>query len=135
MCSSDLRQLYPSDGAFRFKVSREAWHGSLGFMLVEMGFPLNTPHEGLPLACAVENRDLNLVRYMLQRNADPNLADTQRQGNSPLHLAVLHMQPDMVSLLLQSNADPLMPNQGCETPLSLAQKSGYQEFVSMFDSL
>ena len=67
-------------------------------------------HQTTPLCEAAENayafnsRYKNVIKILLERGADPDLA--QCYGRTPLHFAAKHGHKDVVQLLLDRGADP-----------------------------
>ena len=73
------------------------------------------------LHITVKRGDDKYVRYLLQKGADPNLRD--RQGNTPLLLAVQLGQRDLIPVLIAGKANPNLGNQSGVTPLIAAVQS------------
>lgn len=71
-----------------------------------------------PLGIAVRFRDLEMVKFLLQNGADPNLR--LFEGNTALHLAVICEELPIVDALLENEADPHAKNKYGYTPLHLA---------------
>ena len=59
--------------------------------------------------------DAMYLRFLLARGADPNMRD--RQGNTPMMIAVEAGQPELVDILGKSRANANLGNGGGETPL------------------
>ena len=71
------------------------------------------------LHIVVKRGDAKYVRYFLaQDGVDPNLRD--RQGNTPMLLAVQYGFDDLVPVLIAGKANPNLGNAGGDTPLILA---------------
>jgi hypothetical protein len=66
----------------------------------------------LNLVTSINN--YTLVQYLLDHGANPNMANGA--GMTPLHYAVLWLNPRMVKLLLDNGADPTLRNIGDKTP-------------------
>ena len=58
-----------------------------------------------PLLCAVKERQLELITFLVERGADVNAEDST--GYSPLFYACLNSDIECATLLLQCGADPL----------------------------
>lgn len=69
-----------------------------------------------PLMLAV--RCPPIVSFLLQKGANPAIID--HEGNTALHYAVMHLQPESWSLLVAEGANPYCKNKKGETPLKLA---------------
>lgn len=70
------------------------------------------------LHAVVERRDLTWVRFLLQRGANPNIAD--RNGVTPLQIAVQLGFVDGVERLVAGGSDVDVRNSTGETPLIIA---------------
>ena len=57
----------------------------------------------VPLILALETKDMNLFRALMQRNADPNVANEKKVG--ALMLAIANNEPEQVKLLLEAGAN------------------------------
>lgn len=78
--------------------------------LVEQGEDVNASH-GCALLAAAQRGQLELVRLMLERKADPNQRVPEELivimgASTPLQAAVISRKPQMVQLLLEGGADP-----------------------------
>src|SRR5260370_16557117 len=70
------------------------------------------------LMVACERGKTGLVKQLLDRKADPNVAGAD--GTTALILAAQNDQPDIVKILLQNRADPDKEDTNNWTPLSTA---------------
>lgn len=72
-----------------------------------------------PLAAAAKKNDTKLVKYMLERGADPESVDFLK-GKSALRYAVEHGNKEMIHMLINAGACPKQQYQGLNTPDFLA---------------
>ena len=74
-----------------------------------------------------------MVEYMLEKGADPNLRD--KDESTPLMEAVPNGHTEIVEMLLKAGADPDIENRHGESPLSVAEhrakKHGHQKIVEL----
>lgn len=75
-------------------------------------------YEGTPLHVAVKEGDTELVKYLLEKGANPNAKGAF--GETPLHIAVDRGYLDIVKLLLENGADPNIQSNEGNTPLHIA---------------
>lgn len=83
-----------------------------------------------PLAAAIENRDLEMVRLLLDAGADPNCDETHRK-HCPIHLASYSNIPPIVELLVDRGArvnEATLADRRA-TPLHIAAARGYRELI------
>ncbi len=66
------------------------------------------------------------IAVLLELKANPNLPD--KEGNAPLHLAVL-LDKDLVTLLIDGGSNPNLINHLGKTPLNLAIEAGNGEMI------
>ncbi|VDO26587.1 unnamed protein product [Onchocerca flexuosa] len=71
-----------------------------------------------PLSFAACINQIDCYRILLAKHADPNRKDTN--GNTVLHLAVIHEQPEMLKLCYDTGAKLQIMNNRNLTPLTLA---------------
>lgn len=69
----------------------------------------------------LEVSNLQLVQAMIANGADVNLINVN--GNTPLHLACLHRDPEMIAALLKAKADPSIRNNAGQSPQDLLKVS------------
>ncbi len=79
------------------------------------------------VAQAMEARDRDAVRNLLDQNADPNAP--QADGMTALHWAAHHDDADAVKLLIDAGADASARNRYGVTPLALACTNGNAAIV------
>ncbi|KXX75952.1 Ankyrin-1 [Madurella mycetomatis] len=79
---------------------------------------------------AVELLDEDKIRHYLSK--DPPVDAADKDGQTPLHLAVLaKREPNIVNLLLESKANRSIKNIGGVTPLMLACRTGQVEVIDI----
>ncbi len=86
--------------------------------LLQEGGNINAKEEKsgfTPLIMAIGVQKNDLVRFLLQKNADPNIAD--KNGVSPLMYASLHKNKDILSALVEAKADVNARNREGRTAL------------------
>ncbi len=86
--------------------------------LVKVDLNRSYEYEGSPLHVAVKEGDKELVKYFIEKGADPNVKGAF--GETPLHIAVDRGYHDIVQILLESGADPNAQSNEGNTPLHLA---------------
>lgn len=88
--------------------------------LAAAGANVNKPILGgkmLPIHLAVRTGDREVVRFLLEKRADPNRADSE--GNTALHYAAALNDAGMISILLRAKANPAVRNKEEKTPADL----------------
>ncbi|TKR60912.1 hypothetical protein L596_028093 [Steinernema carpocapsae] len=83
-----------------------------------------------PLAFAACTNQFDCYRLLRMKRADPNLKDTN--GNTILHLTVIHEKPEMLKFAYDTGAKLQMTNKQNLTPLTLAAKLAKKQ---MFDQI
>ena len=77
--------------------------------------------------------DTDIVKILLEYNADPNIVNEDYSGNYtyeiPLFIAISKRYADIVKILLEYNADPDVVNEDYETPLFTASYYGFPDIV------
>ena len=81
-----------------------------------------TMDAGHALYHGAANGHYEVVRWLLENKADPNLAE-ESEGNTPLHGAARNNHANIIRLLLDNGADPGIANHNDQTPLELARQS------------
>jgi ankyrin repeat protein len=116
----------------------ECGHLSMVRTLVQSGADLEATDnwsQQTPLLVAVENEHPEVVEFLLESKADPNVQEHYRSGaDTPLHLAVRCGSSKMVKLLLAAGADPDAQNSERLTPLELAKRLGGSHLVRIMDA-
>lgn len=88
-----------------------------------------------PLLVAVSNNYPEIVEFLLESKADPNVQDHFRCGaDTPLHEAVKQSSARILKLLLASGADPDAQNAERLTPLELAKQRGNSHLVHLMEA-
>lgn len=88
---------------------------------------------------AIENRDTNILKALLRRGANPNVALKQEGavGNTPLHFACLMEKQKHTELLLEFGADVMAVNEYGQYPLQLLPRDAVRStklyFKRMFE--
>jgi ankyrin repeat protein len=90
-----------------------------------------------PLHYAVKGGNLEMVKALLRKNANPNLQTPITDSSkgigrfTPLHLAVQANQKEMVKELLKADAKPEIKGQSGFTALHLAAKNANPEIIQL----
>jgi excisionase family DNA binding protein len=88
-----------------------------------------------PLLIAVHNSHPEIVEFLLESKADPNVQESFRAGaDTPLHLAVKQSSAKMLKLLLAAGADPDSQNSERLTPLEQAKQRGNSHLVHLMEA-
>lgn len=105
-------------------------HVELIERLIERGADLEAEnrHGHVPLSVAVEESQVEAVRCLLNKGADPNVRGGHYRG-TVLHRAVLHRSLPIVVALIDADADPNRRDANGKTPLHDAIGVGNQELV------
>lgn len=97
------------------------------------GLDLNQ-HDGTgytPLIAAARAGDAEMLRFLVERGADPNLSDQAVSGWSPLLHAVHVHQLGSVAALIDAGADPNRLSGDGITPLMMAAGYGHTDMVQL----
>ena len=106
-------------------------HVKLVEQLVERGADLEAAnrHGHVPLSVAVEESQVEAVKCLLKKGANPNALDGHYRG-TVLHRAVLHRSLPIVLALIDSDADPNRRDANGKTPLHDAIGVGNRKLVA-----
>ena len=85
---------------------------------------------GSALHMAVLQRNINVLKLLLEYGFDPNVKDT-KDGYTPLHVAVAANNIEAARLLLQYKADKNIRNLAGQTPLDKARREEKLELVRL----
>jgi len=102
-------------------------------ILLDAGANPNTPSANAIRVCPIHSaaahrdhvRSLQMCRLLLERGADPNVA--QAGGWTPLHQAAAHGRKDAVELLLAHGASTEALSDDNRSPAQMAEAKGHQE--------
>jgi hypothetical protein len=86
-------------------------------MLLDAGAKIEHPQV---LECIAANREPGWVKMLLEAGANPNLG-SEREGETPLHLAVHSWDLETVKLLLEHGADVTLKDNKGITPIDAAE--------------
>jgi len=75
-----------------------------------------------PISIAADRDDLEMVRLLLERGADPNLPEEGAPRGHALWTAVYHRRREMARLLVEHGADPNAMVESSGTPIGVARK-------------
>ncbi|XP_071145820.1 ankyrin-1-like isoform X1 [Mytilus edulis] len=82
-----------------------------------------------PLFVASSNGDVDLVKLLLEHNANPNLGNGFNE--TPLYFAAEKGYIEIVNMLFEFNADPNLCNNSNVSPLQTATVNGFSKIVSL----
>lgn len=86
-------------------------------------------YHGTPLVAATGKSDAGMVRFLLNRGADPNILT--RDGNSALREAVRVGNREIILLLLEAGADPNVENEWGWRPISISDMKDSPRIVEV----
>ncbi|MGK5593996.1 MAG: ankyrin repeat domain-containing protein [Parachlamydiaceae bacterium] len=89
----------------------------------------NAPMASLALRYAIKNKELKVVRFLLNHRADPNVCT--QDGATALHWAAMYGSPAMVNLLIKYGADPNACTETGATALHAAAVHGTPAMVNL----
>ena len=96
--------------------------------------PWPAPHQPHPLIEAVINGDINFITMMKNESAMPSEMPTDKDGNTPLHLAAMHKQVKVIPLLMDLKLNDTL-NKKLQTPLHIALSTEHEETIKAFQPL
>ena len=102
--------------------------------LIEKGIPVDiktNPGNATPLMLAVAFNKKEVVRFLLEKNADNNVQD--QDGVSILHYAASRNLPEMVKILLSRNSKTDLKDKAGRTALDIAKEFGNNEVVVLLN--
>jgi ankyrin repeat protein len=85
--------------------------------------------EGTALAGLSVKYNKDLVEYLLNKNADPNIADAT--GSTPLFWAVKYGNKELIELLLKHKADKSKKDSMGMTPFEYALQTSNKEIINL----
>lgn len=111
-------------------------HGALARWLIEQGADVNAAAQNAqrvtPAHAAAATRDVETMRALLARGADPNAR--QQMDYTPLHGAASRGDIEMAKLLLGHGADRDATSSDGMTAADVARKYGQGEFAEWIES-
>lgn len=90
-------------------------------------------YEETALTIALFNDSIDVVKLLLENNADPNLQDSS--GWTPLMTAASRGDAEGVQVLVEGGADPALFDNSDYTAADYAYENGYEEVANLLDEL
>lgn len=132
----ELVNAYSEDGFQPIGLAAYFGHAEVVDYLIKAGAEVNSPSKNslkvAPIQSAVAGGHLEVTALLLEAGASPNVCEAG--GYTPLHTAAHNGDVQIVHKLLFGGADLEAKSEKQETPLDMAQKSGYQEVVTLLNS-
>ena len=75
---------------------------------------------------------INILQYLLQMRANPDLIDNKINKTALLHIAASVDRPDMIAMLLDHGATMCIKDAHGDTALHIAVRAGYRRTVRQF---
>ncbi len=85
---------------------------------------------GTPLMAAVVKRNKEITKMLLDKKADPNMADTN--GTTALHYATLFKDTEIAKLLVESGANSKLKDGNNKSAYDYALINNNQELLNLF---
>ena len=86
---------------------------------------------GTPLMAATVKKNSNLVKLLLENNANPNLTD--QNNSTALHFSVIFNQQEIIELLMKHNANPNIKDNRGNTALDYAKITNNNKFIQLLN--
>ena len=86
---------------------------------------------GTPLMAATVKKNSNLVKLLLENNANPNLTD--QNNSTALHFSVIFNQQEIIELLMKHNANPNIKDNRWNTALDYAKITNNNKFIQLLN--
>ena len=84
---------------------------------------------GTPLMAATVKKNSNLVKLLLENNANPNLTD--QNNSTALHFSVIFNQQEIIELLMKYKANPNIKDNRGNTALDYAKITNNNKFIQL----
>ena len=84
---------------------------------------------GTPLMAATVKKNSNLVKLLLENNANPNLTD--QNNSTALHFSVIFNQQEIIELLIKHKADPNIKDNRGNTALDYAKITNNSKIIQL----
>ncbi len=84
---------------------------------------------GTPLMAATVKKNSNLVKLLLENNANPNLTD--QNNSTALHFSVIFNQQEIIELLMKHKADPNIKDNRGNTALDYAKITNNSKIIQL----
>lgn len=88
----------------------------------------------LSLHAAVGGGGITLVKPFLEQSAELDLAQKDRDGDTPLHIAASKGDNDTIVALLEAGAPTKCLNMDRETPMRAAERAGHTDTVNLLQT-
>ncbi len=86
---------------------------------------------GTPLMAATVKKNSNLVKLLLENNANPNLTD--QNNSTALHFSVIFNQQEIIELLMKHKANPNIKDNRGNTALDYAKITNNNKFIQLLN--
>ena len=84
---------------------------------------------GTPLMAATVKKNIELVKLLLQKKANPNAVD--QNGSSALHFSVIFSFEEIIKLLISSKADPSIKDNRGNSALDYAEITNNKKITEL----